>query len=547
MALRGALWVDPAVLTAPHGAARTLKALADFDAYSAALRAFLVNLLAQQIAEEPLNGRDGQPLRLDGDLAHAATVSEVALVAGTSEAAAARAVNFSDSLVNTHPAVHEALLAGDISEAHAKVIVDQASTLPPEAAELLGMEALGRLRTRKGHLRTPGELRIAVKGMRERRHPESITERRAKATADRGVWLRPEDDGMCTLTALLPAEIGIAAYKRVDAIARAARGADGEYRTTPQLRADALAQALLAHGARPGTGPSGGSRPPQPARAADQTPAAPATADQTPAAAAPANQTPAAAAPTDQTPAAAAPTDQTPAAAAPADQTPAAAAPAEALPEPVALPEALDDLVRAEVVVHIPAAVLLGASDDVAELEGYGVVDAHTARGLAAAAPTWQRLWTDAEGVPVRLGRTVYRPPESLRRFIRYRDGACRVPGCTRAARRSEIDHIVEWQDGGPTDADNLALLCPKHHALKSLALFTLRRTPAEGGRRLGADVVWTTLLGFEHPAEPLDRDHILGGPAGAATALEPEPEPPPLPEGPPFRAPSRPSEAPPF
>ncbi|MDP9883027.1 hypothetical protein J2W21_000506 [Sinomonas atrocyanea] len=389
-------------------------------------------------------------------------------------------MNFSRALVGRHPAVHEALLSGDLTEAHARVIVEQATTLPEGAAEQFGIEALRRTRTRKGHPRTPGELRRVVLALRERLHPESIARRRARAAADRGVWLRPEDDGMCTVAALLSAEVGMAAYERIDAITRAAHAADGEHRTMPQLRADAFAQALLEAGAAPGD------------RALV--------------------------------------TDD-------AGSSPAAVLPADDLA----------DLVRPEVVVHVPAAVLLGSSDDVAELEGYGVIDAHTARELAAAAPTWQRLFTDAGGAPLTLGRTAYRPPDSLRRFIRYRDGACRVPGCMRAARRSEVDHTVEWQDGGTTDAENLALLCCKHHALKSLALFALRREGPDDG------LVWTTLLGFDHPAEPLDRDHILGPRAvdlmvGAhPSAQPPEPSgPEPLPDGA-AQPLDRPPEPPPF
>lgn len=463
-ALHGALWVDPATLATPAGAARALKAVADFEAYMAGIKAFLVNLIGEQIAEEPLEGRDGQPTRLSGEVAHAATVSEVALLTNTSEAVAARTVNFSRELVDRHPAAHEALLAGDTTEAHVRVVVEQALTLPDEAAETFGVEALSRLHTRKGHPRTPGELRTVVKALRERMHPESITRRKARAAADRGVWLQPEDDGMCTLTALLPAEIGHAAYQRIDVIAQAAHRRDGEYRTKPQLRADALAQALVG-----GEGIVGGEA----LRDAEGPEAAASCAE-----------------------------------AEPCEAKPSLPAP---VPAPVPVPENIADLVRAEIVVHIPAAVLLGRSDDVAELEGYGAIDASTARELAAAAPTWQRIWDDEDCVPVKLGRTAYRPPEGLRRFIRYRDGVCLVPGCTCAARRAEVDHIIEWQDGGCTDADNLALLCAKHHALKSLALFMLRRAAGDGAGPLSGELVWTTLLGFEHPAEPLERDHILG------------------------------------
>ncbi|WP_422934808.1 HNH endonuclease signature motif containing protein [Sinomonas sp. P47F7] len=76
------------------------------------------------------------------------------------------------------------------------------------------------------------------------------------------------------------------------------------------------------------------------------------------------------------------------------------------------------------------------------------------------------------------LGRSAYRPPKGLRRFIEYRDGTCQFPGCTRAARKAEIDHLTEWQDGGTTDAENLHALCTKHHALKSLQTWTRPASP---------------------------------------------------------------------
>ncbi|WP_077489692.1 HNH endonuclease signature motif containing protein [Sinomonas mesophila] len=462
--LHGALWMGARTFDTAEGAARGLAALADLDAFRASLAALLVTAMNDNIAEQPLEGRDGQPTRLGGDLAHAATVSELALVYGTSEAVAARTLNFSTALVATHPGVHEALASGDITEAHARVVVEQAATLPEEAAQAFGIEALTKLRSRRGLLRTPSEFRTIVRNLRERRHPESIVTRRARARADRGVWFRPEDDGMCSLTALLPAETGLAMYERIDALARAAQPPEDELRTLPQLRADALAQlALTATG-----------------RAAEGSEAEP---------------------------------------------TP------EALAEPIAGMEELIGRIRAEIVVHIPVAVLLGASDDVAELEGYGVIDATTARQLAAAAPTWERLLTDVEGVPLSLGRTAYRPSAGLRRFIEYRDGTCIVPNCTCAAHRSEVDHTIEWQDGGTTDAKNLALLCRKHHALKSLALFHLRREAAADPERgdnakVSGELVWETLLGRRYPAEAMNRSHILGPepPKAAPPPLAPAP-----------------------
>ncbi|TMK70778.1 MAG: HNH endonuclease [Actinobacteria bacterium] len=43
------------------------------------------------------------------------------------------------------------------------------------------------------------------------------------------------------------------------------------------------------------------------------------------------------------------------------------------------------------------------------------------------------------------------------------RDGGCRFPGCTNQ-RWVDAHHIVHWSRGGPTDPENLCLLCRRHH-----------------------------------------------------------------------------------
>jgi hypothetical protein len=194
-------------------------------------------------------------------------------------------------------------------------------------------------------------------------------------------------------------------------------------------------------------------------------------------------------------------------------------------------------------VVHISAESLLAGGEEPGELEGYGPIDASTARALAAAAPSWQRLFEGPGGVPLSLGRSAYRPPKGLRRFIEYRDGTCQFPGCARPARRAEIDHITEWQDGGATDAANLQALCPRHHALKSLRLWTptrLERDPKRGAHGEDAhgeaaiasgDILWTSPLGGRALAGPVDRE--LGPPRDPKQTDDPKqadgPDPPPF------------------
>jgi hypothetical protein len=55
-------------------------------------------------------------------------------------------------------------------------------------------------------------------------------------------------------------------------------------------------------------------------------------------------------------------------------------------------------------------------------------------------------------------------------RFLRLRDRTCRHPGCSRAAGRTDLDHVVPYDCGGRTGCDNLCCLCRTHHRLKTFA-----------------------------------------------------------------------------
>lgn len=44
------------------------------------------------------------------------------------------------------------------------------------------------------------------------------------------------------------------------------------------------------------------------------------------------------------------------------------------------------------------------------------------------------------------------------------RDGGCSFPGCTRPPAWCEAHHVIAWNVGGPTDLDNLCLVCAFHH-----------------------------------------------------------------------------------
>jgi len=65
---------------------------------------------------------------------------------------------------------------------------------------------------------------------------------------------------------------------------------------------------------------------------------------------------------------------------------------------------------------------------------------------------------------PLNVGRTHRVVPAYLRRVLELRDGGCIIPGCDRPTGWCEAHHVRHWAAGGETSADNLALICRKHH-----------------------------------------------------------------------------------
>lgn len=90
---------------------------------------------------------------------------------------------------------------------------------------------------------------------------------------------------------------------------------------------------------------------------------------------------------------------------------------------------------------------------------------------LAPAAPLWH-----TQGLPISVGRTHHALPERTRRLVEDRDRGCVYPGCG-ATRHVEIHHIHHQADGGGHDYDNLACLCPHHHAAHHRGDFTIAPT----------------------------------------------------------------------
>lgn len=80
------------------------------------------------------------------------------------------------------------------------------------------------------------------------------------------------------------------------------------------------------------------------------------------------------------------------------------------------------------------------------------------------------------------LGRKARLVTSGQRRALVLRDQGCTFPGCDRPESWCDAHHIRHWvRDNGPTDLDNLALLCRRHHVLVHEGGWGFTRKP-EGG-----------------------------------------------------------------
>jgi Domain of unknown function (DUF222)/HNH endonuclease len=163
---------------------------------------------------------------------------------------------------------------------------------------------------------------------------------------------------------------------------------------------------------------------------------------------------------------------------------------------------------RTLVVLHVSADTLAGDGDVPAEtsdtssgdvpaetpadptchLPDVGPVEAETARRFACDSDIVGAV-VDRHGDVLALGRTQRFVSRAQRRALMIRDQLCRFPGCART-RHLKAHHIVAWSRGGPTDLNNLILLCQAHHTAVHEGGMRIERDsdPAGGWRFLMPD-----------------------------------------------------------
>ncbi|WP_344425169.1 HNH endonuclease signature motif containing protein [Amycolatopsis minnesotensis] len=124
---------------------------------------------------------------------------------------------------------------------------------------------------------------------------------------------------------------------------------------------------------------------------------------------------------------------------------------------------------KAQIFVHIDLPTLLGLRDNPGELAGCGDISPEMARVIAFDADSvWNRIVDEPmTGLPIDLGRENYRPPSAMRKYLHVTHRTCSMPGCTRPAQYTDLDHAQAWKDGGRTDKANMRPLCRVHHVLR--------------------------------------------------------------------------------
>ncbi|MEK4241148.1 DUF222 domain-containing protein [Janibacter sp. FSL W8-0316] len=168
---------------------------------------------------------------------------EIGLARRESATLGSRHLGLARALVDELPCALAHLSAGTVSEWGATVLAKETAVLDPDDRRRVDAELADRLASM-----TPRQIERAARAMAVAIDSRAMARRRARATADRRVSIRPQPDTMAVVTGLLPVEQGVAAWAALRRDAEAAKAA-GDERGIGQLMADLFVERLTGQAA----------------------------------------------------------------------------------------------------------------------------------------------------------------------------------------------------------------------------------------------------------------------------------------------------------
>lgn len=151
--------------------------------------------------------------------------------------------------------------------------------------------------------------------------------------------------------------------------------------------------------------------------------------------------------------------------------------------------------------IRVDLTTLMDLDQRPGDLAGYGPVVADIARKVASDnnGGEWRYSVTDpSTGRVIDSGTTRRRPTMVQRRYLESVHPTCVFPGCRMPATECDMDHRIEYGEGGPTAIDNLTPLCRTDHVTRHRAGWTYESLP-------NGDVEWTSPLGRTYTVSPSD------------------------------------------
>lgn len=124
-------------------------------------------------------------------------------------------------------------------------------------------------------------------------------------------------------------------------------------------------------------------------------------------------------------------------------------------------------------------------------LTGFGQVLSPTEVRMLACDAHIIPIVLGGQGHPLDVGRAARLATPAQLAALHVRDNGCSFPGCTMPPGWCDAHHVIHWIEHGPTDLNNLTLLCRHHHTLvhRHHHTATITATGATWRRRDGTPI----------------------------------------------------------